>query len=203
MREKNETNNSFKAIERVNKFIIHFLKNTVGIFLVLGGLGYIGGIVLKGIDSIFSAVIPEWQAFSLAHKVIYGLMIFGALGIILTVFGEKISFKKKTEKIPILGWIVVVLGTMAEIIKNAKPVFFELVPGTKRYGLGFTNNNSIKDPFEGESELNSCFWPNSPFPVTGPTVFVPSSDLKDANLTTIEALAKISTAGFHSIKRKK
>lgn len=54
MPEKNKKNKEEEEVwSKVKKEIIHFLKNTAGIFLVLGFLGFIGGAVVEGIDSVF------------------------------------------------------------------------------------------------------------------------------------------------------
>lgn len=135
------------------------------------------------------------------QKVATGSIIFVALGITLTIFSERISLREKLEKVPVLGSVAGLFGVMQDILKNAKPVFLELEPGSRRYSLVFTNGHTISNPLDGEPKLVHCYYPNSPIPATGFVLYVPSDQLKEANLTNAEALGKVMTAGFYKIRK--
>ena len=193
---KEKKRESWYRKENRNEFIIHSLKNTAGIFLVLGLVGFIGGTAIKGIDFIFS-VIPGWLALSLVQRVVVGSIVLITMGVTLTIFSKKISFKENLEKVPVLGTVITLFSVMQDILKNAKPAFLELEPGSRRYSLVFTNGSTIQNPFDGEQELVHCYYPNSPIPATGFVLYVPSDQLKKTNLTNSEALARVMTGGFY------
>jgi hypothetical protein len=178
------------------KFVFSGLKIGIVVFVVMGLVGWIIGLLLMGIG-LFLRFIPGWQNQGLLIKITVVFLVLIAVGTVINILYHRLRIKIDERDSMLIDWLEILFSFkhVSENIKKGIPCSAE-IGGV--YLIGFVNKEYLDNP---DLQNVPVFDPTSPNVTTGIGPMVPKEKVKELNITKADAMTYVVSAGFGNTEK--
>ena len=183
-------------IKEIGKFVFGGLKIGIVVFIVIGLVGWIIGLLLVGIN-LFLRFIPSWQNQGLLIKITVVFLVLITAGTVINLLYHHLSTKTDERESVLIDWLKI-LFSFRHISENTK----KGIPCTAEIGgvylVGFVDEEYLDDP---DLQNVPVFDPTSPNITTGIGPMVPKEKIKKLDITKAETMTYDMSAGFGNTRK--